>query len=105
MDHSKPYKTRDPANHISILSPSTIALHDYGINTAFYRTIYVCMHKPCIKPRSLMNYTNPMHHTIFNELYLFICIKVQYFNRLDEFIHIICIEKKETILIGGHKWL
>ena len=47
-----------------------------------------------------MNYTNPMHHTIFNELYLFICIKVQSFNRLDEFIHIICIENKETILIG-----
>ena len=28
------------------------------------------------------------------------CIKVQSFNRLDEFIHIICIENKETILIG-----
>ena len=27
------------------------------------------------------------------------CIKVQSFNRLDEFIHIICIENKETILI------
>ena len=28
------------------------------------------------------------------------CIKVQSFNRLDEFIHIICIENKETIMIG-----
>ena len=28
------------------------------------------------------------------------CIKGQSFNRLDEFIHIICIENKETILIG-----
>ena len=27
------------------------------------------------------------------------CIKVQSFNRLDKFIHIICIENKETILI------
>ena len=27
------------------------------------------------------------------------CIKVQSFNRLDEFIHIICIENKEAILI------
>ena len=28
------------------------------------------------------------------------CIKVQSFNRLDELIHIICIENKETTLIG-----
>ena len=28
------------------------------------------------------------------------CIKVQSFNILEEFIHIICIENKETILIG-----
>ena len=28
------------------------------------------------------------------------CIKVQSFNRLDKFIHITCIENKETILIG-----
>ena len=28
------------------------------------------------------------------------CIKVQSFNILDEFIHIICIENKEIILIG-----
>ena len=27
------------------------------------------------------------------------CIKAQSFNRLDEFIHFICIENKETILI------
>ena len=27
-------------------------------------------------------------------------IKVQSFNRLDEFTHIICIENEETILIG-----
>ena len=50
-----------------------------------------------------MNYTNPMHKdTIFNELYLCYASSMHkdtIFNILDEFIHIICIENKETILI------
>ena len=41
--------------------------------------------------------------TIFNELYLSYASSMHkdtIFNILDEFIHIICIENKETILIG-----
>ena len=41
--------------------------------------------------------------TVFNELYLSYASSMHkdtIFNILDEFIHIICIENKETILIG-----
>ena len=66
------------------------------------------MHQPCIKTRSLMNYTNPMHHLCIKIQFLMnytypmhhLCIKIRFFNILYEFIHIICIENKETILIG-----
>ena len=60
------------------------------------------MHKDMIFNELHKSYALSMHKdTIFIPIYMHHkCIKVQSFNRLDEFIHIMCIENKETILIG-----
>ena len=62
------------------------------------------MHKYMILNELHKSYASSMHKdTIFNELYLSYASsmhKDMIFNILDEFIHIICIENKETILIG-----
>ena len=61
------------------------------------------MHKDTILNELHKSYASSMHKdTIFNELYLSYASfmhKDTIFNILDEFIHIICIENKETILI------
>ena len=62
------------------------------------------MHKDMILNELHKSYASSMHKdTIFNELYLSYTSSMHkdtIFNILDEFIHIICIENKETILIG-----
>ena len=61
------------------------------------------MHKDTILNELHKTYASSMHKDmIFNELYLSYASSVHkdtIFNILDEFIHIICIENKETILI------
>ena len=62
------------------------------------------MHKDTILNELHKPYASSMHKdTIFNELYLSYASSMHkdtIFNILDEFIDIICIENKETILIG-----
>ena len=62
------------------------------------------MHQDMILNKLHKSYASSMHKdTIFKELYLSYASsmhKDMIFNILDEFIHIRCIENKETILIG-----
>ena len=62
------------------------------------------MHKDTILNELHKSYASSMHKdTIFNELYLSYASSMHkdtIFNILDEFIHTICIDNKETILIG-----
>ena len=62
------------------------------------------MHKDTTLNELHKSYASSMHKDmIFNELYLSYASSMHkdtIFNILDDFIHIICIENKETILIG-----
>ena len=62
------------------------------------------MHKDTILNELNKSYASSMHKDmIFNELYLSYASSMHkdtIFNILDKIIHIICIENKETILIG-----
>ena len=63
------------------------------------------MHKDTILNELHKSYASSMHKdTIFNALYLSYASSMHKDtisnNILDEFIHILCIENKETILIG-----
>ena len=78
-------------------------MHKDMILNELHKSYASSMHKDTVFNELYLSYASSMNKdTIFNEIYLSYASskhKDTIFNILDEFIHIIRIEKKETILI------